>query len=128
MAAVWAVFVLALLTTTRALKIPEQTSAIRVTLGLHNGRLLITDESPVSSGERRGPDTRDLAAVVVNRTDRSVTFTQWYGRIGNNIVQIANAILFSQLKGYSTLRLPEAVVKDPQRPRSTIQYQRGSKD
>jgi len=41
-----------------------------------------------------------------NDTDRSVTISQWYGRLGNNIIQMVNAILFCQQWGYSKLILP----------------------
>jgi hypothetical protein len=45
-------------------------------------------------------------SVVTNDAERSVTITNWYGRIGNNIIQIVNAILFCQANGYKTLKLP----------------------
>jgi hypothetical protein len=41
-----------------------------------------------------------------NATDSSVTIAAWYGRLGNNIIQIVNAVLFCQQWGYSSLILP----------------------
>lgn len=72
-----------------------------------------------TAGELQAPGPEDPAALVINDTDRSVTFTRWYGRVGNNIVQVVNAILFGQSNGYSTLRLPKVHV-NPRRPASTV--------
>jgi len=62
------------------------------------------------AGEKRGtlaeagpPDT-----VVINATEGSVALPAWYGRMGNNILQLVNAILFCQAEGLTTLRLPAA--------------------
>lgn len=110
-----AVHVLALLMVAQGLKIPERTFSERVL----KGQLVLAEISRGTRGESQVPGPDDPAALVTNDTDRSVTFTRWYGRAGNNIVQILNAILFGQSKGYSRLRLPNVHV-NPRRPASTV--------
>ncbi|CAK0790064.1 unnamed protein product [Prorocentrum cordatum] len=68
---------------------------------------LAGDSEGEASRETAVPETdRGDGSVVRNETERSVTITNWYGRIGNNIIQVVNAILFCQANGYEKLKLP----------------------
>jgi len=92
----------------------EGSAARRASLGLQGGRLLMPEEAQLDAraygeeidalAEGNAPDD-----VVINATEGSVAFAKWYGRFGNNIVQLVHAILFCQIEGFSTLRLPDAI-------------------
>mmetsp|Transcript_128023 Transcript_128023/g.347471 ORF Transcript_128023/g.347471 Transcript_128023/m.347471 type:complete len:391 (+) Transcript_128023:49-1221(+) len=77
------------------------------------GRQLLAARAPLrrrlgrseALGEIRSPGVGPPFEST-NDTDRSVTISQWYGRLGNNIIQMVNAILFCQQWGYSKLILP----------------------
>lgn len=79
--------------------------------GASSGRRLAR---AAASRDPRGEQGREIpwesedypASNSTNITGNSVTIAAWYGRLGNNIIQIVNAILFCQQSGYSTLILP----------------------
>jgi len=113
MAAVRAVLAVAFLAAARGVHILEGSAAERISLEQH-GKLetpkeLERDTQAVGEDVVAHSEEVPPNSVVINATEGSVTFAEWYGRTGNNIVQLVNAILFCQVKGFSTLRLPEAV-------------------
>jgi len=91
---------------------PESINEVLATTTSREETPQSTDDGHVANnGEAQGkadalePDKGD-GSVVKNDTERSVTITNWYGRIGNNIIQVVNAILFCQANGYRKLKLP----------------------
>jgi hypothetical protein len=112
MAAVRAVLAVTFLAAARGVQILEGSAAERVSRD-HHGKLAMPEElkrDAEAVGEEIDTHNEDVPsdAVVINATEGSVAFKEWYGRTGNNIVQLVNAILFCQVEGFSTLRLPEA--------------------
>jgi len=81
--------------------------AARAPLGRRRVRAAASRDPSGEQGREvlRGSDGYH-ALNSTNATDNSVTISAWYGRLGNNIIQIVNAILFCQQEGYSNLILP----------------------
>lgn len=111
MAAIRAAALLALASVAAGLQQEGATAAIGAST--LQGRQYLAAVAPFRRRHGRGAVSAEIRAAsrgptfeATNDTDRSVTISQWYGRQGNNIIQIVNAILFCQQWGYSTLVLP----------------------
>jgi len=117
-----AVLAVTLLAAARGVQILGDGSATRrASLRSRRGTFLMPEEAQLDA-RAVGDDIDTLAedgseglvinatdGVVINATEGSVAFAKWYGRLGNNIVQLVNAILFCQVEGFSTLRIPDAI-------------------
>mmetsp|Transcript_10341 Transcript_10341/g.27451 ORF Transcript_10341/g.27451 Transcript_10341/m.27451 type:complete len:397 (+) Transcript_10341:77-1267(+) len=110
MAAVRAVITVTFLSISQGVQILDASAADRVSLERSEKGVKREEWTPQASGEEIDADDEDVpsGAVVINATRGSIALKTWYGRMGNNIIQLVNAILFCQMEGLSTLVLPEA--------------------
>merc|ERR1719428_2051628 len=51
-------------------------------------------------------NTKDARAGGVLKKDGSVHIAEWWGRLGNNLIQLQNALIFAEARGKKKVTFP----------------------